>query len=293
MAEKDGTLRLQLLDVYRNSLGEKVDILLRHQTLSDSRVIRAVDASKQIAIGGLYSVPQGLYRVEVDPPSYLPVSQFVNVESSRITDREVVFPVNPKKVARVAFPDSAGLIEDAQTLLNNSDSVLGFEGKKGDDLYTGLDNIRRAGLLNIVAKCHRTRLSNDAIVSSYVQKLREIRGDRFFALVPKELREETKNSIPDGIFEKVDETLHHPPVGFEHAGSFKTFDHYGNLQLTFFTDGKEWVADIDIDDASGLEHVFQVLRNALTGRPTHPYDIHEILVYYQELDPGYRLIVAD
>ena len=47
----------------------------------------------------------------------------------------------------------------------------------------------------------------------------------------------------------------------------------------------------DIDDAAGLEHLFQVLRNELTGRPTHPYDIHEILIKHQMLDPGYELVV--
>jgi hypothetical protein len=34
--------------------------------------------------------------------------------------------------------------------------------------------------------------------------------------------------------------------------------------------------------------VFQVLRNSLTGRPTHPYDIHEILLLHQKLDVGYQ-----
>jgi hypothetical protein len=37
--------------------------------------------------------------------------------------------------------------------------------------------------------------------------------------------------------------------------------------------------------------VFQVLRNQLTNRPTHPYDIHELLHFYQKLDPGYSLEV--
>jgi len=27
----------------------------------------------------------------------------------------------------------------------------------------------------------------------------------------------------------------------------------------------------------------------VTGRPTHPYDIHEILIAYQEIDPLYKL----
>lgn len=55
--------------------------------------------------------------------------------------------------------------------------------------------------------------------------------------------------------------------------------------------GGFWVADVDIDDANGLAHVFQVLRNQLTKRPTHPYDIHELLLFYQKLDAGYTLEV--
>ena len=81
------------------------------------------------------------------------------------------------------------------------------------------------------------------------------------------------------------------PDGFDHAGSFKSTDHFANLQLTFFAQGDQWMADIDIDDANGVEHLFQVLRNAITGRPTHPYEIHELLVSYQKLDPGYTLVV--
>jgi len=121
--------------------------------------------------------------------------------------------------------------------------------------------------------------------------MKEIRGDRFFVRVTQELREETKNSIAEGLFHSANESLHHPPAGFDHAGSFKTPDHYGNLQLTFFTDGENWVADVDIDDAGGVEHVFQVLRNKFSGQPTHPYNIHEILVGFQKLDPGYRFVV--
>ena len=55
--------------------------------------------------------------------------------------------------------------------------------------------------------------------------------------------------------------------------------------------GDSCLVDIDIDDAGGLGHVFQVLRNFLTRRQTHPFDIHEILVYRQKLDPGYTFVV--
>jgi hypothetical protein len=34
-----------------------------------------------------------------------------------------------------------------------------------------------------------------------------------------------------------------------------------------------------------------VVRNAVEQRPTHPYDIHEILIFNPEIDPGYRPLV--
>lgn len=283
-------LRLELLDVYGKFLGEKVDVILRHQVLSE--IVKAsVNVASKVDISGLRGFPQGLYRIEVDPPSYQYVSQFINMKASGITPLSITFPIDPGKVKKVNFPTFAKLAADLQTLLQNSDKVFSFEGKTGKQLYDALDDIRRAGLLNIAVKTGNSPLSNKRTVLSYIQKLSEIRGDRFFAVVPKELREETKNSVAEGLFDPVDGSLHHPPPGFSPAGSYKTPDHYGNLQLTFFMNGDDCVADIDIDDAAGLEHVFQVLGNALSGKPTHPYNIHEILVWHQKLDPGYTFQV--
>jgi hypothetical protein len=294
--DRDGKLRLELLDVYGDFLQEKVDITLRNQDLTDNLRVADLDAGRQILIDNLIGPPRNRYLLQIDVPSYRPVSRFVAATSGEAVEpRTLFFAVDPKKVISVDFPGYASLSAEARSLLEMSEKVLDFAGLKGEALYQKLDNIRRAGLLNIAAKTDRTRLSNGRTVLSYLGsepgELSEIRGDRFFARVPKELREETKNSVPEEIFEPVPETLHHPPKGYSHAGSFKTLDRYGNLQLTFFAKGDDWMADIDIDDAAGLEHVFQVLRNSLTGRPTHPYDIHEILIRYQELDPGYRLRV--
>jgi len=283
-------LQLELLNVYGKFLGEKVDVILRHQVLSEVVKV-SVNATTKVNITGLRGAPQGLYRIDIDPPSYQYVSQFINMKASGITPLSVTFPIDPEKVTKVNFPTFAKLAADLRTVLENSDKVFSFEGKTGKDLYDSLDDIRKAGLMNIGAKSGFTPLTNGRSVLSYIQKLNEIRGDRFFAVVPKELREETKNSVANGLFHPVDGILHHPPAGFAPAGSFKTPDHYGNLQLTFFMKGDDCVADIDIDDAAGLEHVFQVLRNKLSGQPTHPYNIHEILVFHQKLDPGYTFVV--
>jgi hypothetical protein len=81
-------------------------------------------------------------------------------------------------------------------------------------------------------------------------------------------------------------------LGFDRAGSFKERGvPYGGLQVTLFTDGEVTEADIDVDDAGGLGHVFQVLDHFFTRGETHPYDIHQILTFHQGVDPGYRLVV--
>ncbi|PWT99587.1 MAG: hypothetical protein C5B51_26905 [Terriglobia bacterium] len=287
----DGILRLRILDVYGDFLNEKVDIFLRHQTLSDDPSFRQLDAGRIIEIKNLNQSPQGLYRLEVDALSYQAVSQFVNIASSGATEKALTLPVDHNKVVGVEFPPFGSLAADGQTLLANSSQVLGFENKSGGDLYGALDDIRRAGFLNLIAKSARTRLTNNRTVLSYIQELTEVRGDRFFAVVDAALHGETKNAVVDEIFHSVDDALHTPPPGFEMVDSYKTFDHYGNLQLTFSAtpDRSRWQVDMDIDDAQGFEHIFQVIRNI--GGATHPYDIHEILIAYQEIDPGYRLML--
>jgi hypothetical protein len=288
---RQGQLRLELVDVYGTRLNQNVDILLSHLQLSDRQIVRGIGSSSIILIRDLHGAPQGVYRVEVDPPAYLPVSQFVNLNASGVTDLRLTFPVDTHKIERVEFPSFQNLPEPVQQLLERSSSLLAFEGTSGAALFAALDDIRRAGFLNIAAKAQSALLANGKTVFGQVQQLLEVRGDRFFARVPKELREETKNSVDAGLFHAVDGSLHHPPSGYTSAGSFKTEDRYGNLQLSFFLNGSDCVADIDIDDAAGLEHLFQVVRNSITGRPTHPFNIHEILVFHQKIDPGYRFVV--
>ncbi|HYV05005.1 MAG TPA: hypothetical protein VFB82_10480 [Blastocatellia bacterium] len=291
--DRQGKLRLDLVDVYGDRIGGKVDVLLRHQVLNHSPRFNGLTASKQITIAGLFGVPHGLYSIEIDPSAYLQVNQFVTIKASGFTDLRIEFPIDAKKVKRVAFQKYAELDPELQRILEASDNVFSFEGKSGKALYEAetFDDQRKACMLNLAAKCARTRLSTTKTVLPYIQKIRELRSERFFADVSRELREETKNSEAEGAFKPAPDTLHTPPAGFEKAGSWKTRDQYGNLQLTFFVKGDEWVADIDIDDAAGIEHLFHVLDHKLTGSHTHPYNIHQILKSRQGIDPGYTFVV--
>ncbi|MFL6229371.1 MAG: hypothetical protein ACJ741_11390 [Pyrinomonadaceae bacterium] len=291
---QDATLKLSLVDVYGKRLQERVDIFMRNMTLaSDQKTFRGVDASKLINVKGLSAPTNNIYQIMIDPPSYHPTNRFVSIRSAG-SQEEYVFAIDITKVVRVAFPAFASNPRELRELLTNSTVTVGTQVLSGEALYDGLDDIRKAGLMNIACKALATALPGGRRVLELVSRLVELRGDRFFAFVERELREEAIQGSHTGLFHTVPEILHQLPPQFPdfvHAGSFKTDDHFGNLQLTFFRRGEETVADIDIDDAGGLGHIFQVLRNHFTGQPTHPYNIHQILIQHQHLNPRYTLLV--
>jgi len=289
----EGKLDLTVVDASGHPVQERVDVFLRNQTLSDTPAFRQLDVSTTRVLKGLNVFPNGKYRIEVDALSYHTVSRFVDIPPDGNGKVVITLPINPKKVVRAEFPKfgSAAIPDGAWELLQRSSRVMNFSGKSGPDLYGALDDVRKAGFLNLVAKADRTRFhsSNDEPPQSvlpFLQEITELRGDRFFCVVPRELRSEVIHSVSEDLFHDASEALHTPPPGFIRDRSFKTFDQFGNLQLSFFAgaDGA-FALDMDIDDAQGFAHFFQVVGN-LFGGPTHPYNIHEILVATQELDPG-------
>jgi len=148
----------------------------------------------------------------------------------------------------------------------------------------------KAGLLNLYCKMRSTPLG-DAKAWDFVTDLYRVRGDRIFANVKIDFRDRVKNAVAGDLFHKADESLHKPAPEFEAAGSFKSADRYGNLQLSFFSSiaaPLRFQVDADIDDAAGIEHAFQVVGNVFKGG-THPYDIHEILTFFQGLTIDYDL----
>lgn len=289
-----GSLTLQLVDVFGRPITDDMSIRLRHRTLSgEARVNQRVTGS--ITIGGLMPEPQGIYVLDVVASAYLPVTQFVTVPANGQGVVTVRLPVDPDKV-KPAFPDYADLDARLKGVLERSRHVKGLEGRSGEALYEALSNEQTAGLLNIAKKALVTKFTNGQELLPHIT-LFEVRGDRLFVEIPPGVRAqmpedaaEDREADEHDTFRKVNGSLHKPPkAGFEPDGSFKTHDPYGNLQLTFFKNAtNNWIADVDIDDAAGLAHVFQVARNHLKNRPTHPYDIHQILVVHQGLDPGYR-----
>jgi hypothetical protein len=294
MKNKDGksSLTLTMQDVYQDGLQDRVDITLKHTVLSDTRTIKNQNASKRLRIPDLEFTQGGIYNLTIFPTRYRPVGGFVKINEGQNTNETYMFPVDPTKITKVEFPAYADLAADLRKLLKNSNAVENKVGKVGADLYNAFDDTQRAGLLNIYWKMQHTTFADTRNVFAFIDSLTRVRGDRFFANIQKELRDETVNSQGYHLFHDVSGESHNPPQGYELTDSYKTFDHYGNLQLTFFSKPQtlQFIVDADIDDAQGIEHWFQVIRNIFTGA-TNPYDIHEILIGYQSIDPGYKLVV--
>jgi hypothetical protein len=287
MAET-GRLELDIFDVHGARLTERVDILLRHHVLHDEHRATAIDADHTVAVGNLRPEPQGLYVLEITARSYQPIRRFVTIPSSGAKREAITLPIRPDR-ARGVFPAFDELDDRVKGVLDRSMNVRGHEGLSGRALYEALEEVPKAGLLNIAKKSLATSFKKGGDLLPHITLL-DIIGDRCFVEVPRDLIDQMPELVDDDFFRSVNGSLHEAPSGFIPAGSFKTLDAFGNLQMTFFQGSLSCRADVDIDDAAGLAHVFQVVRNAVTGDPTHPFNIHQILIAHQHLDPGYRLV---
>jgi hypothetical protein len=281
------TLTIDFMDVYGKPITESVDIMFDNQRLVEPLRVTQQHTNGRLKIDGLQDPPNDLYRISIEHPSYLPVQQFVRI-SSQMDPLELTFPVDLSRITKINFDAFDSYNDEAKRLLASSAS----QPQTAKGLFESYSDIQKAGFLNISEKAAHTRLLTGQKANQYFTKLRDVRGDRFFVDVEKSFARDVHDASLAGLFYSVPEVLHKPPEGFSHAGSYKSQDHYGNIQFTFHVDvAGNYVCDVDIDDAAGFEHIFQVIRNTVSG-PTHPYNIHEILIAYQEIYPPYSFTLG-
>lgn len=288
---------IRAYDADRKKLDDRIDVVVRDLT-SGQIVAHERDrrGTSVLRIGGL--TPGRVYTVQVFPFRHRPVGAVQQApHDERPANVHVFCPVHPDRVIDVIFPGYDALLQELTKVLDRSvleadDLNARRRGSKGRVLYDGLEPIRKAGLLNLFTKMSNTA-TGGRTMWSFVKDVYRVRGDRIFANVTKDFRDHVKSAVSTGDFSPVSGKLHTPPPGFALAGSFKhQFFPAGVLQLTFFSSVSElkFRLDADIDDAGGLRHVFQVLRHWRTNGETNPYDIREILVFHQQLHPGYQLV---
>jgi len=242
-----------------------------------------------------YSVgapPGGIYSLKIMPANYRPIARFITVQETGKDNLVVVLPVDPGKVKRAIFKTYDQLPTDLRVVLERT--AAGTALSTVEEFYRNLTEHERAGLFNIYAKMKATLLENNRNTFDYVNSLNKVLPARFYANVSSEMFDEVKEMSERGkVFDRVNGSLHQIPDNHRQTGSYKTRDRYGNLQLTFsqHLEYGSYMVDVDIDNSSGIEHIFDVITNEISNRDSHPYDIREILLRTQNLDPGYELIV--
>ena len=196
------------------------------------------------------------------------------------------------------FPAFENLSEPVQDILRRSvDRTPNDDGPPARK-FLGLTQLRRAGLLNILAKLAAVPVDDpdgDSVLD-HVNNVYEWHQDRLFLNLTEgsPLRDRIRTALGQGVshFSEAEGALH---KGFD-GGSFKTKedDKKGNLQLSFNDDDPNNLkVDADIDIYTDvLRHLFgEVFRNHLTGVKTDPFRVHGVLAE-DDILPEYRLHAA-
>ena len=246
------------------------------------------------------SGPGTLYRVSINAANYNTYSFFQMIMEDKVNkspDNQIRLVINPGKVKEITASTfdrlparlQAYLKAAAPIVLNAEDQDIA--GLNGSNLYAALGPMRKAGLLNLLTKAkHGTSAGVFRFFED--QTLLVLKQDRLFSMIDSGIEDFLSTSK---LFKSAPSLLHKPLAGFERRASFKSTDDHANIQLTLMreTATGNLAADIDIDEASGIEHGFEVIRNKFKGR-TNPYLVHDLLILAEvqelTLDPGYSFV---
>lgn len=268
---------VQPLTVYRDPL--PVDSLVELQLAGSGGEFQRAEVGAG-GLAGFETDPHDNYLVRIRASGYGAVGKIVDGREERV---DILVPIRSSRVGSYQWPEPLPEIPGVATDPDRAQT--------GGVLWALLANRKRAALLNIWAKLWRVQIGAMGAAATFVERVIRVEQDRVFAEVHRALPEllgECRDLDP------VTSALHEPPRGYEPDVSVKTRDRYGNLQIsTFVNDAGDVVADIDIDEnRRALAHLFDVIEHHALDRRTDPIEIHEILVGYQDIDPGWRPVLA-
>jgi hypothetical protein len=285
---------VNLRDVFGQTITDEVEITFYNQKVQSLNIRFNVKFKGTPAVlPGVPAFPTGLAEVFIKPKKYRYKSIFINVVGGEQNSINEDLFVDPDK-ARPTLMD----FDDLKSKLYGTDllRILEKSGIKKAK-WDALDKKNRATVLNLSAKMFNDKLKNgDALISnvdSIVEKmLDKNHRERIYAIANGNLLGALRK-FPEQ-FRSVSGSLHKffdDWVAVSQQNSFKSKNDAGNIQFTFATNAAGGsLADIDLDDHTGIKHAADVLRHKITGANTNPYDLHQVLVYFQGIDPGYRLL---
>jgi hypothetical protein len=289
-------------DVFGETIRDKVEIKIYNTQLQSLKDVYNVNfkAARQI-LSQVPAFPTGHAQMIVTPTKYRFKQRFINVQAGdteAIKERNSIteyFFVDPSKANPhpIEFADLAAKSYGEELLRILKASKIGAAA------WNKLDKKNRATILNLCAKMSKETVKNGAKLITFIESIDQTWLDnkhfeRIYARVKKELLQALRNHPQ--VYFSVNGGLHKFPgvwASVKGQDSFKTLrDSAGNIQLTFAEqEGEEgYLADIDLDDHTGLAHVADVLKHKFSGKNTSPYDIHQTLWFAQQLDPEYRLL---
>ena len=244
--------------------------------------------------------PGTMYAVRLSTRNFKPYSFFQLIREQRVntaSDSKIRLLVDPRRVTDIAAPAFTSLSAAERSFLDSAEMTApeaadkDLLGLTGTALYDALGPLRKACLLNLLTKAKHGTTGR---CFRFLQSLMVLRQDRCFCTVDAGMPEFLRKS---DFFKSAPATLHEPLKDFVLEDSFKSNDAHANLQVTFMRHKSNGTlaADVDIDEASGIEHGFEVIRNRFKGR-TNPYLVRELMLLFdpveRTLDPGYRFVFA-
>jgi hypothetical protein len=283
-----------LKDVYGLIIADHVQLTFYNKNVQSLSLQFDADFNGQpVVLPGVPAFPTGLAEVFIKPTKYRYKSIFINVVGGEDNSIKEDFFVDPSKATPrlIDYGDIPGKAYGGDLMRILQDSSI------DSGRWSALDMRNRATIFNLSAKMQRETTQTTQPLIELVKTIDQTLLDRqhrerIYAMVQESLLQSLLNS-PER-FEPVPGVLHHFPPGWtpiNAPNSFKTRDAAGNIQFTFARNGDgRLLADIDLDDHKGIQHAADVLKHKITGKDTDPYDIHEILLYFQHLDPGYPLL---
>jgi hypothetical protein len=282
-------------DVYKKTITDEVVIKFYNRELDSIKLRFDVPFRGAPALlPRVPAAPKGHYQVVITPTKYRSKTIFYDVEAGKTNGLLQDFFVDPDQ-ARPRLLDFGDI--PAKSYAADLQRILNKSGIK-EAAWKSLDKRNRATILNLSAKMSREGIADGTKLIKLMQRINRTwldlkHRERIYFHVDKKLYQ----SLVDypAVYFPVSGGMHHFPDGYEPVddpNSFKTLhDDAGNIQLTFARgEGDDWLADVDLDDHKGLEHVVDVLKHKFSGKDTDPYDIHEILWYFQGLDAEYKLL---
>lgn len=317
----EGFFELGLID----TAGDRVvdsEVMVRFRRGSDNKVILQF-RDLSFPPNRLFTVPafpqEENLLCEVTLPRWRQRTSdfFTLTDGERIIRNLNLFRKPDKWTARfVAWDNLPVQFVRFQHVLNNSPdvrirggkTVAAFTGSIYDGVSDSKEIFAKTGLLNLYVKLSNTKepTAENEDWFSFVEQILEIGRERFIALVRPEMGEIVK-TILDNIGDFPD---YMKSPAFNHHGnmpqqfgvsksrmfSIKSKEEKGNLQLTFGpgkdAEGKDvLVLDADIDEEGRLiPHLASVFKHKITGRGTHPHDVHEYLrLAFRGVPLGYDL----